>query len=62
MEKNDEIYNVLNNLGLDENEILSIEKRNKFLTTTTEDDVNEVIMDDVKYGCKGKVIIKSNRK
>ena len=26
------------------------------------DDVNEVIMDDVKYGCKGKVIIKSNRK
>lgn len=51
MEKIDDVYNILNDLGLDDKEINSINNRNKFLTSTTEDDVNQVI-DFFKIKCK----------
>ena len=39
MINNSEIYEILNNLGLDEDEIKSINRRNKLLDETISDDV-----------------------
>ena len=50
MEKIDEIYSTLNDLGLDEEEILSVKKRNKFLNIATKEDINEII-DFFKIKC-----------
>lgn len=50
MEKNDEVYDILANLGLDEDEITSVKKRNKFLDSTTDEDINYVI-DFFKIKC-----------
>lgn len=45
MEKTDrdEIYNILNELGLDEEEISSINRRNRLLEETTSEEVEDII-------------------
>lgn len=43
MEKIDEIYEVLDSLGLTEKEMLSIRKRNKLIFSNTKEEVNNII-------------------
>lgn len=43
LENNHEIYEILNNLGLEDDEISSVTKRNKLLKETTADEVNEIL-------------------
>lgn len=43
MEKIDDIYEVLVSLGLTNNEIVSISKRNKLIFSNTKDEVNNII-------------------
>ena len=41
--RNNEVYEVLNDLGLDEEEIRSINRRNKLLNETIVEEVNEIV-------------------
>ena len=50
MEKTDDIYEVLDSLGLTDKEILSISKRNKLVFSNTKDEVNNII-DFFKIKC-----------
>ena len=50
MEKTDDIYEVLDSLGLTDKEILSISKRNKLIFSNTKDEVNNII-DFFKIKC-----------
>jgi len=50
VEKTDDIYEVLDSLGLTDKEILSISKRNKLVFSNTKDEVNNII-DFFKIKC-----------
>lgn len=48
--KNEEVYRILNNLGLDDEEIESINKRNKMLESSVADEISDVV-DFFKVKC-----------
>lgn len=50
MEKIDDIYELLDSLGLTDNEILSMSKRNKLIFSNTKEEVNNII-DFFKIKC-----------
>lgn len=64
MKNNEEIYEILNDLGLEDDEIKSVNRRNKMLATVLAEDVDEIV-DFFKIKCEldkddiARIIIKN---